>query len=1234
MYMAALGLVCLQAVAWTQVTMPEKEFEFARKLYTDELYTLASEQLKAFAEKYPNSEMADDALFMSGESFFAEGDYAAAFEAFKLLELTYVQSPHVAKARFRMAQCQKHRENYAAAGALFERVPIFHPQSDLAEAAWLEAGKAFKRAQRPNEARNALLRLIKDFPDASQRIDAHLELVRISMDRNQFEDALAQIDGIFRAFGTEFKDARVYWLRAQILEMTGYVDEAKSLYATLTRDYKAAPQAEDAAFRLAELYRVEGAYKPALEMYDVVLTATSDASRRVRTYLRKGDVLSEAGQHTLALQAYKNAQESMSMDMDAMLKLELAYKTGNAMAAAGRESEAVTHLTEIIENTSLQRSDSSSIIKYYLEGTHLLLIRTLQGLGRASEALQSIRRLEQTHSESARLSELTLMKGKLLEHGRSDFASAVRVYQSFVDAHPRHKNVDEAQFSLARCYEKLQEYKLARIEYEEYLRTYAGGEDHARAAERLAVLSEAINASEEYDLRQFSDFILKLSESGGKVNYELELGKTYFKMKSLNNAISSLKRALSRGFPDTLKPEIYYYLGKSYYYLGARKSILDDSVAQTLYDSSAISLAFLTENFSEHEYSEEAYFLLTKMERMRTDSISGQTLQRLRSWQQEYPGGKYLDYATVTLAEHVLNTSKGDTSAIRKARQSFSTLSKRKTKSTLAERAAFGNAHCATLLDSDSLALSLLDSFISGYPASRYLPKAFMMRAQLYRKAGDAASARRDLRSVRDDYFYTPQAARAALELAELESQQGNHELSLKLYDETLRNWLQPSNNSNNMRAALQKRAELLRRLGRHSDALKAYLAFLDTYPAAPQSEQARFALAQIAHELGHHDAATEYYKLIAASGQNVLLRFESNLAIGNILFDEKLYAEAEKFYKAALDIPDITPPDKRRAEKQLIRCQFKVRQFSAAEADAGLYKKKYADTRDDEAQFLLDAANAHKSAKNFELARKAFKKLRDDYKGSEWGARGEFGLGAVDLITNHTEDALKTLTAIPDKYPDSEVTPLAYFNLGDFYVKSQQMENAIHAFKKVLQHPQAGDLHEKALLYLIQVYRDAGMYDQAIVSTRSYLDTYADSEHAFRKKIDLAQLLMQLKDYRRAIDQLEVLLPYADSETEAEIQFYIAQCYKEMGNFKQASAEYLKVKYLTKPTKLPWHVTALFETGRCLVRMNEIDQARRIFNRIVAEQGAASNFGRFALKQLEELEAKARKTAANGKQN
>ena len=118
-------------------TRAEQEFNFAQKLYEDKLFLLSAEQFREFAEKFPNNEQADDAWFLCGEAHFNIGEYKEAFKAFKELEIGYPRSKSLPVGRFRLAQCQIARGDFAGAAELFKRVAKFHPESEKAPLALL-----------------------------------------------------------------------------------------------------------------------------------------------------------------------------------------------------------------------------------------------------------------------------------------------------------------------------------------------------------------------------------------------------------------------------------------------------------------------------------------------------------------------------------------------------------------------------------------------------------------------------------------------------------------------------------------------------------------------------------------------------------------------------------------------------------------------------------------------------------------------------------------------------------------------------------------------------------------------------------------------------------------------------------------------------------------------------------------------------------------------------------------
>lgn len=213
-------------------------------------------------------------------------------------------------------------------------------------------------------------------------------------------------------------------------------------------------------------------------------------------------------------------------------------------------------------------------------------------------------------------------------------------------------------------------------------------------------------------------------------------------------------------------------------------------------------------------------------------------------------------------------------------------------------------------------------------------------------------------------------------------------------------------------------------------------------------------------------------------------------------------------------------------------------------------------------------------------------------------------------------------ITQIPDKYPDSEVTPLAYINLGDYYLKeAKQPENATALYKKALEHPKVGKYGKYAMQNLIDSYEMLGMHDQVLALIREHLQKYPDDEANFGLKVKIGTTYKAMRQYDLAIAQFEKLKKASGQENEADIQFRLAECYELMGQYEKAIIEYLKVKYITKQTDdLPWDVTAQYRAGLIYVKLKQYSEARTLFEKIVKSWGAESDFGRAALRQLEQI--------------
>jgi tetratricopeptide (TPR) repeat protein len=197
----------------------------------------------------------------------------------------------------------------------------------------------------------------------------------------------------------------------------------------------------------------------------------------------------------------------------------------------------------------------------------------------------------------------------------------------------------------------------------------------------------------------------------------------------------------------------------------------------------------------------------------------------------------------------------------------------------------------------------------------------------------------------------------------------------------------------------------------------------------------------------------------------------------------------------------------------------------------------------------------------------------------------------------------------------------MAYLNLGDFYYENRQIENTIAACSKVLELQEKGPVRAKAMDILINAYDDYGIRDRAVALEREYLRLYPNDPNVLDRRIRIGIFLYNLKEYDRAISSLREVKPLVSADDEPRVQYWIAKCYADDGNREQAIIEFLKVKYLSKPTKLPYGPTALYEAALEFRKLKNYSKAIELMRQVVTERGLGDSIGQAANMKIQEIE-------------
>ncbi len=115
-------------------TEVQDEYKLALRALNDQQYDKAIQQFRNFQRKYPNSDMADDAQYLIGESYFAQKDYNRAILEFNDV-LKYRRGDKVPAALLRQAQAFLEIGDRTDARLILQKLINDYPNSEQAREA-------------------------------------------------------------------------------------------------------------------------------------------------------------------------------------------------------------------------------------------------------------------------------------------------------------------------------------------------------------------------------------------------------------------------------------------------------------------------------------------------------------------------------------------------------------------------------------------------------------------------------------------------------------------------------------------------------------------------------------------------------------------------------------------------------------------------------------------------------------------------------------------------------------------------------------------------------------------------------------------------------------------------------------------------------------------------------------------------------------------------------------------
>lgn len=864
----ALIRVLAESMFWRGVCFTEEiQYDSAQILFTE------------LAEKYPQSEFADDALFLNARFDELSRNYEQALSAYDRITKTYPFGNVRVASHLRSAQNHLQFRRSARSISELEQASIvladlnssvsnksqsryevqdFTPDAPL-QIAYLRgesylAGKQYEAALKAfqtiiglNGSSNLVMR---------SRLGKGFALLHLSESSPQRVDsALVEYDAVLENANDGSNPelvrlaamARLY--RTVALKRKGDAETARKELSALAvqSDFQYSAQA---LLELGEIYYAGGKHDEARKTLERAAREAPDFATQVRVNLLLAENALEVRQYALAIRAFERTEQSVRQtpiyqlpERDEILA-EALLKRGIALVGAKEYREAITLLNRFLTTQAYLDHEKRPEAAFWLVEAEF--------------------------------------QADLLQN-------AVKGYQAFLNDYAAHERTEEALYGLGWSQFRLRQFGESAATFTRLLRefpesrfaldvlvrkgdglylskNYRAAADAYRQASRLQPKKDSIR-KETSEQREYAAF---------------QLGQSLYRLQEYDQAIAAMKDFAQRYAASPLADDALY--GAAWMLFQERK-----------YDEAAKEFTALTDAYPLGSAAPRAYYALgdSYFNLANYDAA----IKSYRAVADNFPLSQYAADAVSAIQYAYMLQGKDD---------SASTVADRYINanpgSTLAQEVKFKKAE--TLFNAGKFlnAASEYEDFITKNRQNPRTAEALYQLGRSYASINDTTKALDAYKRVRQNYPQSNFAAPAALETALMKLEYKKFSEADTLLAEVERQY--PSDEAAT-RAAFE-RATMREIQGDTTGAIRQYRTVAERYSGTDYGDRCRFRVAMFFRQNNQFDSArTQFLRL--ATTRNDELGAESQYRVGELFQREKRYNEAvEAFLKNKLNFAGI----------------------------------------------------------------------------------------------------------------------------------------------------------------------------------------------------------------------------------------------------------------------------------------------------------------------------------------
>ncbi len=514
-------------------------------------------------------------------------------------------------------------------------------------------------------------------------------------------------------------------------------------------------------------------------------------------------------------------------------------------------------------------------------------------------------------------------------------------------------------------------------------------------------------------------------------------------------------------------------------------------------------------------------------------------------------------------------------------------------------------------------ALETFDIFVKDYPQSKFLPQAYLNKADVLYEMGRLNDSINVYRYVLDNFTESKTNSevinKAHYGLAWCYLKNGRFKEAIDEFKSTL----EYADNPIVKVSSQIQIADAYQETGKYDEALDIYNDILRDQPNTIYADYIQFQIGMCF--LRKTDLEKSFFAL-----RNLKNNFPSSrlipqaqyyLAVG--YFSRQDYGEAQNLLRDLIDkFPQesIVP----KAKYLYGKCFFNEGKYSDALEVFKQIVGKSSD-KDTEELAFIDMGNAYLNLSSFNEAKEIWKEFERTYPSSQYRPSVILYLGGLYEKEGDYTEAQRQYQRVIDGYRGTRWAQEALFSLGHLYWQIQEYDKAQSCFEQLSQ--EQTPLALKAKLYLAKVFEQKGENQKALDIYNQLIDSELGiSKAAFVKK---AFLLKEMNKYDEAIVLFRKAI--ADGIDTPEIIFSLGLCLEKIGKNKEAIEEYFRVIYAysggdresSNSDVKSYAVKAYFRVARIYEQENNIEAAKKIYQKIVDLGVEESKIAKVRLEEL-----------------